>query len=55
MKVLFINKSTFQTQAYNDVTNIAYNAGTGMYVLTYGGGQTIQVGASLYYMSILWG
>lgn len=40
MKVIVKNKLTFDTSQYNDVSNIAYNASTKIYTITYGSGQT---------------
>lgn len=40
MKVIVKNKLTFDTSQYNDVSNIAYNASTKIYTITYGSSQT---------------
>lgn len=40
MVVVVKNKLTFTTTQYNNVSNIAYNAGTKVYTITYGNNQT---------------
>lgn len=40
MTIIFVNKNDFQIDQYADVTNIAYNTGTGIYTVTYGSPST---------------
>ena len=40
MVVVVKNKLTFTTTQYDNVSNIAYNAGTKVYTITYGNDQT---------------
>ena len=42
MKIVLMNKTTFSNANYVNVTNIAYNASTKVYVITYGENQTTQ-------------
>ena len=40
MVVVVKNKLTFTTTQYDNVSNIAYNAGTKVYTITFGSSQT---------------
>lgn len=40
MTVIATNKTTMDVAQYNNVSNIAYNAGTKIYTITYGSSQT---------------
>ena len=54
MNVLIISKSTFQTQTYQGVSNVAYATATDTYTLTLAGGSTQTISGSIYYLSLLW-
>lgn len=51
MTVIVKNKRTFDTAQYNNVTNIAYNAGT--YTVTYGTSQTASFNADDWLVAIM--
>lgn len=51
MTVIVKHKTTFGTVQYDDVSNIAYSAGT--YTITYGNAQTASVNASDWLIAIM--
>lgn len=51
MTVIVKNKTTFDTVQYDNVSNIAYSAGT--YTITYGSAQTASVNASDWLIAIM--
>ena len=52
MTVIVMKKGEFTTTQYNNVTNIAYNAGTKVYTLTYGSNTATYSGVD-YVISVL--
>lgn len=53
MKIVLMNKTTFSTANYVNVTNIAYNASTKVYTITYGENQTTSYSSNDWLLSIL--
>lgn len=53
MKIVVTNKLTFDTSQYNNVTNIAYNAGTKIYTITYGSSQTASFSSDDWLVAIM--
>ena len=53
MKIVLMNKTTFSTANYVNVTNIAYNASTKVYKITYGENQTTSYSSNDWLLSIL--
>ena len=53
MTVIAMKKSDFIVNQYNNVTNIAYAAGTKTYTITFGTNQTATLSADNYVISIL--
>lgn len=53
MKVVVKNKLTFDTTQYDNVSNIAYNAGTKIYTITYGSSQTASFSSDSYLLAIM--
>lgn len=51
MTVIVKNKHTFTTTQYDNVSNLAYNAGT--YTVTYGNAQTASFSATDWLVSIV--
>ena len=53
MKVIRKHRTNFETAQFNNVTNIAYDAGTKIYTITYGSSQTSSFSADNYIIFIL--
>ena len=53
MKVIVKNKLTFDTIQYDNVSNIAYDASTKIYTITYGSSQTASVSSDNYLVAIM--
>lgn len=53
MTVIVKKKDTFDTVQLENVTNIAYNAGTKVYTITYGSSQTATYNAADYVIGVL--
>lgn len=53
MKVVVKNKITFDTTQYTNVTNIAYNASTKIYTITYESNQTASFSSDNYLVAIM--
>ena len=47
MTVIVMSKTTMSISQYNNVSNIAYNSGTGTFTLTYGSSQTVTFSIAL--------
>ncbi|MBO7731224.1 MAG: hypothetical protein J6S67_01675 [Methanobrevibacter sp.] len=55
MDIILVNKNDFQIDQYSGVTNIAYNAGTGIYTITYGSpSQTTSYDGAIWALSVLY-
>lgn len=52
MTVIIKSKTTFDIVQLNNVTNIAYNAGTKIYTITVSGGTSTTYSSDNYYMSV---
>lgn len=52
MTVIIKSKTTFDIVQLNNVTNIAYNAGTKVYTITVSGGTSTTYSSDNYYMSV---
>lgn len=55
MKVVVKNKKTFDTSEYKNVSNIAYNASTKIYTITYGSSQTASFSSDDWLVAIVFG
>lgn len=53
MKVVVKNKNTFDTQQIDNVSNIAYDASTKIYTITYESSQTASFSADSYLVAIM--
>ena len=53
MKVIVKNKLTFDTIQYEDVSNIAFDASTKIYTITYGSSQTASFSADSYLVAVM--
>lgn len=53
MKVIFMNRLTFECANFTDVSNIAYNKTTNIYTITYGNNQTTSYSGNTYLISVL--
>lgn len=53
MKVIVKNKNTFDTQQISDVSNIAYDASTKIYTITYGSSQTASFSSDSYLIAVM--
>lgn len=53
MIVVVMSKTTLTVSQYDNVSNIAYNSGTGTYTITYGTNQTKSWLAADYLLSVL--
>ena len=53
MKVVVKNKLTFDVAQYTNVTNIAYNASTKVYTITYGNSQTASFSSDDWLVAIM--
>lgn len=52
MTVIIKSKTTFDIVQLDNVTNIAYNAGTKVYTITVSGGSTSTYSSDNYYLSV---
>ena len=52
MTVIIKSKTTFDIVQLDNVTNIAYNAGTKVYTITVSGGTSTTYSSDNYYMSV---
>lgn len=53
MVVIFMDKRNFGVDQYENVTNIAYNATTKIYTITYGSGSTTSYDGNNFTLSVL--
>ena len=54
MTVLVVSKTVMQSGELKDVKNIAYDASTRVYTLTYADNTTHTYSGDLYYVTMLW-
>lgn len=53
MTVIAKSKTTFDIAQYENVTNLAYDAATQIYTITYGNAQTVTFGATGWLIAIM--
>lgn len=53
MTVIIMNKARHDVTQLDSVTNIAFNSGTGIYTITYSGGQTLSASKDDWLITIL--
>ena len=53
MTVIAMKRTDFTVTQYNNVSNIAYNAETKVYTITYGNSQTTTFSSNNYVISVL--
>ena len=53
MNIVFINRVTFTSENFTDVSNIAYEKTTNIYTITYGNAQTTTRSGDVWLLTIL--